>query len=250
MTEIKFAGIVDQSTLDFPGENAAVVYLCGCPFRCPWCQNPELVEETGNCAKTDLDYIIDQLKQNYLISGVTITGGEPLMQKETLELLKRIKEETDLKVKLDSNCFFPETLSKVLEYLDGFTTDVKAPLDERYGRVVGLHDQWKKIVERVNKSHTLLGSWPKFKEARTTIVPGLIDSEKDVTDAAEAVKNMGAEMYTLQQFRSDRTLDPGYKDIESPSVEKMLALGKVAKDHLPDVKVQIVTRKNGLQEIG
>jgi len=249
MTEINFAGIVDNSTIDYPEKLSAVVYLCGCPYRCPWCQNAELVFNEGNCKPTGIDEIIDQLKENFLIQAVCVTGGEPLMQKETIEFLKRIKSETDLLLKIDSNGFFPERLKKALPLLDFFTTDVKAPPNERYGGVVGLPDQWQKIVERVEKSLDILKKWNHQKEARTTIVPNLIDKKEDIEKIAKLVDEVGFTLYTLQQFRAERTLDPEYEKIQSPSLELMQEMGVTAKEHLPKTKVQIVTQQNGFEEI-
>lgn len=249
MTEINFAGIVDNSTIDYPEKLSAVVYLCGCPYRCPWCQNAELVFNEGNCKPTGIDEIIDQLKENFLIQAVCVTGGEPLMQKETIEFLKGIKSETDLLLKIDSNGFFPERLKKALPLLDFFTTDVKAPPNERYGEVVGLPDQWQKIVERVEKSLDILKKWEHQKEARTTIVPGLIDKKEDIEKIAKLVDDVGFTLYTLQQFRAERTLDPEYEKVQSPSLELMQELGTIAKKHLSKTKVQIVTQQNGFEEI-
>ena len=117
--KLNFAGIVDHSTLDYPGKSAAVVYLCGCPYRCPWCQNPELVFEEG-CTEIEIDKIIKNLNENFLLDAVCVTGGEPLMQKNTIELLKKIKQDTDLLLKIDHNGYFPERLKKALPYLDIF----------------------------------------------------------------------------------------------------------------------------------
>lgn len=249
MTKIRFAGIVDHSTLDYPGKSAAVLYLCGCPLRCPWCQNRELVLEEENCREIDIDFIMEMLKENFLVDAVSITGGEPLMQKATIELMKRIKSDTKLLLKIDTNLYFPETLGDSLQYLDFFSTDIKAPLDESYGRAAGLPDHWEGIVSRVKKSLEILKGWDKKKEARTTIVPGLIDSEEDIEEIARVVSDTGFSLYTLQQFRAERTLDSSYERIGSPTPELMQELGRAAKKHLPDTKVQIVTEKNGFEEI-
>jgi len=249
MTKINFAGIVDHSTLDYPGKSAAVVYLCGCPLRCPWCQNRELVLEEENCRLTEIDEILRQLKENFLIDAICITGGEPLLQEETIELLKQIKSETRLLLKIDTNSYFPEMLGNSLPYLDFLTTDIKAPLDERYGKVVGLPEHWKEIVKRVRKSLAILKEWEHEKEARTTIVPGLIDRKEDIEETARIVGDTGFTLYTLQQFRPERTLDPEYEKIKSPSLELMHELGRAAKKYLPNTKVQIVTEKNGFEEI-
>lgn len=249
MSKINFAGIVDHSTIDYPEKLSAVVYLCGCPYRCPWCQNAELVFNEGNCKPTGIDRIIDQLNENFLIQAVCVTGGEPLMQKETIELLKGIKSETDLLLKIDTNGYFPERLKEVLPLLDFFTTDVKAPLSERYGEVVGLPDRWEKIVDRVERTLNILKKWNHQKEARTTIVPDMIDKKEEIIEIAKLVDDVGFTLYTLQQFRAERTLDPEYEKIQSPSPELMRELGRAAKEHLPKTRVQIVTQQNGFEEI-
>ena len=248
MTKINFAGIIDHSTLDYAKKSAAVIYLCGCPYRCPWCQNPELVFERG-CEMIEINEIIKNLNKNFLIDAVCVTGGEPLMQENTCELLKKIKQETDLLLKMDHNCYFPERLKKALPYLDFFTTDIKAPLDERYGKAVGLPGRWGKIVLNVKKSHEILKQWSGRKETRTTVVPTLVDTKEDIKEIAKVVRDIGFEIYTLQQFRPEKTLDPGFKFIRSPEVEKMKELGKTAKKYLPGTKVQIVTQENGFEEI-
>ena len=248
--KINFAGIVDNSTIDYPGKVSAVIYLCGCPYRCPWCQNPELVfEDESVCQDVEPDYITGKLKDNFLIDAVCVTGGEPLLQEGTIELLERIKKETGLLLKIDHNGYFPQRLKKALPYLDFFTTDIKAPLNEKYGAAVGLPDQWERVVERVSESLEILKKWEGKKEARTTIVPGIADSTGDVSSIAKIVKDVGFETYTLQQFQNEKTLDPGFKKINGCDIEQMRILGKQAKKFLPGVKVQIVTSENGFEVI-
>ncbi len=250
MTEIIYAGIVDNSTIDYPGKVAAVVYLCGCPYRCPWCQNRDLLTmNSPNCRKTDTREIIKELRENYLIEAVCVTGGEPLMQEETLDLLKEIKKETRLLLKIDSNCYYPRKLREALPYLDYFTTDIKAPLDQRYGKIAGLPDRWKKIVSRVRESHRILRDWDNPKEARTTIIPGLLEKKKEVRETAEIVKKVGFTEYTIQQFRPENTLDPEYEKKQSPPRELLQELAREAKKKLPNTRVQIVTLEEGFEEI-
>ncbi len=249
MTKINFAEIVDHSTIDYPERLCAVVYLCGCPFRCPWCQNTEIVLSKDNCRLMEIDEIITSLRENFLIDAVCVTGGEPLMQDETIELLKRIRSETNLLLKMDSNGYFPERLRVALQYLNFFTIDVKAPLNERYGEVVGLPEHWKKVVRRVSESLSIIKKWNHSKEARTTIVPGLIDKREDIIEIAKIVNKNRFTMYTLQQFRPERTLDPEYEKVKSPDPELMRELGKTAKEYLPEARVRIVTQQNGFEEI-
>lgn len=248
MTRINIAGIIDHSTVDYLGKISAVIYLCGCNFRCPWCQNRDLVL-CNRCYKEDIKKILKKINQNFLINSVSITGGEPLMQTEVVDLLKAIKSDTGLLIKIDTNGYFPENLKRSLNYLDFITIDVKAPLNERYGKVVGISGKCKDIVEKIKKTLSILKEWRNPKEVRTTIVPGLIDSEDNIRKIAKIVNKNKFNYYTLQQFRARITLDPEFEKIRSPTRDEMLKLGKIAKEELSKTKVQIVTLEGGFEVI-
>lgn len=84
-----------------PGKRVGI-WFCGCPRRCKGCSNPELWE-FHNRYKTTVERIvalITMIKENYLIDGFTITGGDPIFQPEDLQhLLSKLKEiSTDILV--------------------------------------------------------------------------------------------------------------------------------------------------------
>ena len=249
MTLVNIAGIADSSTVDYPGKLCAVVYMCGCPYRCPWCQNPELVFGKGTCAPAEIDSVVKALKQNFLISAVCVTGGEPIMAEGAVELIRKIKAETGYLVKVDTNGCRAEELKKILDYVDFVSIDIKAPLDERYGKAIGIPDGWEKAASDLEKTIEMLRKSGVETEARTTVVPGLIESDQDIIKIARLVSEAGFSHYVLQQFRPMNTLDPSYRRLKSPSREKLLAFGKVAKKHLPSASVRIVTQERGFEEI-
>jgi pyruvate formate lyase activating enzyme len=248
MGEIKYAGIVDSSTIDYIGRACAVIYLCGCSFRCPWCQNKELVLEE-RCKVDGTAKLIQAVKNNFLIEAVSITGGEPLAQEETLNLLSGLKDATNLLVKLDTNGFCPSKLNRALPFLDFVALDLKAPLNKSYGKAVGLKDEKGEIVKNVLESLQLLKEWGGESEARTTAVPGLTDSKEAIAEIAKEVNRAGLKYYTIQQFRPMNTLDPAYLKLASPKHALMLELGKEAKKHLPKTLVRIYTNDRGFEEI-
>lgn len=243
---LDFAGIVDNSTVDYPGKICAVIYLCGCDFRCPFCHNKEVVFNDKNvCKKVSVDEIVEQIKNNFLIEGVVITGGEPLIQGDAVELIKKLKGVKLLK--LDTNASFPDILEKVIDTLDFISIDVKAPF-EKYGLAIGSSNA-SEIIKNVQRSMNILNSNNVQKEARTTIVPGINDSEEDMIKMCEIVKSGGFGLYTVQQFRPANTLDPEYEKVPSPSSEKIRQLGKIAKKHLKDTRVRIATIEHGFEDI-
>lgn len=81
-------------TVDGPGVRY-VVFVQGCPMRCAYCHNPDTWEMNAGTLM-DTDYIIEQYERNkgfYKDGGITVTGGEPLMQIDFLiELFEKCKE--------------------------------------------------------------------------------------------------------------------------------------------------------------
>jgi len=76
--KIRIAGTVNDSIVDGPGLRFTV-FTQGCPHRCAGCHNPETHDPScGHDVETG--EIIRQMKNNPLLSGVTLSGGEPLMQ--------------------------------------------------------------------------------------------------------------------------------------------------------------------------
>ncbi|HQO65337.1 MAG TPA: radical SAM protein, partial [Spirochaetales bacterium] len=101
-------GIQKTSLVDFPGRVAAVLFTAGCPFRCPYCHNPELVEVScdGDTEVDGLSSVEEALAfiehRKPVLSGVVISGGEPTIHAELPALAAAVKR-LGLFVKLDTN---------------------------------------------------------------------------------------------------------------------------------------------------
>ena len=88
---IRLAGIVPESIVDGPGYRLAV-FVQGCPHACPGCHNPKTHDFAGGYL-SDTAEIIAKLGKNPLVRGVTLTGGEPMMQAAALcEVASAAKE--------------------------------------------------------------------------------------------------------------------------------------------------------------
>ncbi len=241
--KVNIGGIVDVSTIDFPKSLCSVIFFCGCPFRCPFCQNYKLFLNE-NCVEVTNKWVLSNLKSNKLIEAVTITGGEPTMQIDALvELLKGIRS-LGLSTKIDTCGFYPRNIQRLIDdgLLDYIAMDVKAPLQpETYGSAVGLPKTGHKIVQNVKASLRILSELAIPVEIRTTIVPDLIDDENDVKNIATELK--GIDLYVLQQFRpNEGTLDPNYTQRPSSSRDELLALAKIAKTYIPDVRIRTIEK--------
>lgn len=192
---MNFSGFQKLTLLDFPGHVACTLFTKGCNYRCPFCHNALLV--TGNEeveSYSDIE-IIDYLKKRTgILDGICITGGEPLMQKELAEFIRKVKE-LGYMVKLDTNGSFPDKLKALVQegLIDYVAMDVKNSL-ERYGETVGLKDF---STEKIEESIKFLLEGNVAYEFRTTVVAEF-HTEKDIENIAKLIS--GAEKYFLQNF--------------------------------------------------
>ncbi|MBN2480070.1 MAG: anaerobic ribonucleoside-triphosphate reductase activating protein [Parachlamydiales bacterium] len=206
-------GLQKFSLIDFPSKMAALVFTQGCQFRCPFCHNPTLVlkERFEKPIPEEAFFSFLKTRKNKL-DGVVITGGEPTLQKDLFDFIRKIKNENFL-VKLDTNGTNPKILQDLLDanLLDYIAMDIKAPL-EKYEKITYV----KTNVENIKKSIEIIISSKIDYEFRTTLVKNLHDPE-DPIKIASSIK--GAKKYILQKFLPNSTLDNAYLKKESFSDE-------------------------------
>lgn len=82
---IRIAGVVKESTVDGPGFRY-VVFTQGCPHKCEGCHNPETHDFNGGMI-VKIDDIVEDIKKNPLLKGVTISGGDPFVQSDKVSKL-------------------------------------------------------------------------------------------------------------------------------------------------------------------
>ena len=116
--------------------------MSGCPFRCLYCQNPD-TWKIGSGRKVTLDEAITEIEPyvGFLktAGGVTISGGEPLVQAQFVsELLKRIKKDFGLHTALDTQGFLHTNVDdKWLGAVDLVLLDIKHIDPEKYLKLTG-----------------------------------------------------------------------------------------------------------------
>lgn len=200
-------GYQKLTLIDYPGKLASTVFTVGCSFRCPFCHNPELVLDSGPSGKNILekDFFDFLKKRQNKLEGVCITGGEPTIQKDIVEFVKKIKNLGFL-VKLDTNGTRPDVLKKLfdLKLLDFVAMDIKNQLKK--------YDQTTSVIgdkERIKISVELIKNSQLPYEFRTTVVPGL-HQEKDFEEIARWIG--GAKKYYLQEYREIKILNPKLRE--------------------------------------
>lgn len=219
-----FGGWQKFSLIDFPGRASAILFTQGCPFRCPFCHNPELINPTqGMFTPVTEKEILDFLstRQNKL-DGVVITGGEPTLQKDLPEFVAKIKS-LGFAIKLDTNGSNPEMVSKLFDngYLDYVAMDYKAPLEKYQTHSGSMID-----VLKIKKSVDLIRQSGIDYEFRTTVVKELLDFD-DILKIAEELK--GAKRFVLQKFLPGRTLDPLFAEMTTYTDEEFEKICKKIK---------------------
>ena len=190
-------GLTKLTLLDFPGHIACTVFTGTCNFRCPYCHNAGLVLNPNAYPAIPEEDFFDFLKsRKNKLEGVCITGGEPTLQKDLPDFIKKI---TDLgfKCKLDTNGYLPDTLNTLLNtgLLSMVSMDIKNS-PEKYAFTAGFASSFD--FTKIQKSIDLIKSSGIPHEFRTTVVRELHDAH-DIESIARLVGNDS--LYFLQSFK-------------------------------------------------
>lgn len=226
---MKISGLQKLTLLDFPTKVAAIIFTQGCNFRCPYCQNSGLIPMEG-------DYLIDEeevlgylQKRKGIIDGLVISGGEPTVQKDLIEFIKKVKDLGFL-VKLDTNGSNPKVLKELLDnkLIDYVAMDIKYTLDD-YKKVAGL----KPLISNLEESIKLIKKSNIEHEFRTTIIKNIhdIDTILNICDYIGKDENYYVQNFEQSEFVVDKTL-------ESFSNDELKLIKETINKKYPNVKVR------------
>ncbi|HFC11161.1 MAG TPA: anaerobic ribonucleoside-triphosphate reductase activating protein [Candidatus Kaiserbacteria bacterium] len=228
---MRIGGLQPFSLIDYPGSVSATIFTVGCTFRCPYCHNPELVLETPDKIISE-DEIFSFLKKRAgALPALTITGGEPTVQNDLPEFMRRVKA-LGYKIKLDSNGTNPSMLKDILaeKLADFVAMDIKAPLSA-YARTVGAAVNEADIAKSV--AMLLSGEIPY--EFRTTVVRSQLSPEDFLQIGKEIA---GAKRYVLQQFNPAKTLHPSFRKKLSYSTEELEAIATTMHPYVEHCEIR------------
>jgi pyruvate formate lyase activating enzyme len=188
-------GLNKLTLLDYPGITACTVFTGGCNFRCPFCHNAMLVLDYKKQEILQQEEIFEFLyKRKNLLEGICITGGEPTLNEDIIEFIKKIKE-IGYKVKLDTNGSKPEIIKEITDnkLVDYIAMDIKNSL-ENYGITIGISNYNTQAIE---KSADILINSDIIYEFRTTVVKEY-HNEIDFVNISKWLS--GSKAYFLQKF--------------------------------------------------
>ena len=220
-------GLQKLTLLDYPGEIAATVFTGGCNFRCPFCHNASLVlaEKFGATLPTEEFFAFLESRRGKL-RAVCVSGGEPTLQGDLLEFIKRIKGMGFL-VKLDTNGTRPDVLGALFDagLLDYVAMDIKNSR-KRYGETVGIENF---DISPIEESINILRKGNVPFEFRTTVVREL-HTAADIAEIGEWLS--GDEKFFLQTFEdSGDLIGSGYSAYDG---EEMKKLAEILKGYVPN----------------
>lgn len=130
---IRVAGIIEESIVDGPGVRM-VVFTQGCKHKCPGCHNPE-THDFSSGYDLNIEGIISRLKENPMLSGITLSGGDPFEQSQACSILAKKVKELDYNVVAYSGYTYEELVKKdkhlqLLQYVD-ILIDGKFDIDKK-----------------------------------------------------------------------------------------------------------------------
>ena len=164
-------------TADGPGVRA-VVFMQGCPLRCACCHNPDTWDFNGGTEVT-AEEVFTKIKRlkNYFgkDGGVTVSGGEPLMQPEFIKALFTLCKTDGITTAIDtSGCVLNDSIKEVLKLTDTVLLDYKYITDELYKTKVGCEKaKVDEFLEYLNSQN--INTW-----IRQVIIKDLNNNEASV----------------------------------------------------------------------
>jgi len=220
-----------MGTLDGPGVRL-VIFMQGCPLRCAYCHNPDTWELSGGL-EIDLDSLKNKILRyrNYFggDGGVTVSGGEPLLQAEFVRQIFSFCRENDIHTALDtSGCFLNDGVKNLLEYTDLCLLDFKFANSEDYSRYTGgSFESTMNFLKELD-----LRKIPVW--LRSVIVQGVNDSQQMIGKIMELKRDFSCiEKVELLPFRKicmekyeELGIEFPFKDLEETSNEYVKILNE------------------------
>ncbi|MEJ5258616.1 MAG: anaerobic ribonucleoside-triphosphate reductase activating protein [Anaerohalosphaeraceae bacterium] len=197
---MKFGGFQPLTLSDFPGRTAAVLFVQGCNFRCPFCHNGRLLERDAEDVFDEQTAVALLAERRKILDGIVLSGGEPTLQADLPDFIRELRR-MGFQVKLDTNGSQSRMLESVLEegLLDYAAMDIKAPPCKYPLLTGGVYPR-----EEIERSIELIVHSGIAAEFRTTFVPGLLTSE----DLEQIRRSLPAgAVYKIQKFAAESALE-------------------------------------------
>lgn len=172
-------------TVDGPGVRS-VVFLQGCSLRCPYCHNPDTWDMYGGStlsAQSLFSKIQKYIAYYGETGGVTVSGGEPLLQADFVYELFTLCKEKGISTALDTaGVLLNDSVRRLLTVTDILLLDIKYATDAQYRRYIGVP------LETVLRFLTYANEQNKRVIVRQVITPGVNDTKADMQALREILR--------------------------------------------------------------
>jgi pyruvate formate lyase activating enzyme len=216
----------------YPGSEILSVGSIGCNLQCEFCQNWQISQKSEANLKRDgnrypYSEIIDLALSKKNNIGLAYTYNEPTVFYEFMLEIAIAAKESGLKNVMVTNGFInKDPLNKLNQFIDAYNVDLKAFIEDFYIKYT------KSQIEPVKETIINISKASKHLEITNLVIPGLNDNPKKFEEMIKWIKDNTGEKTVLHISR----YYPSYKFKKEPtSIEKMLQLNEIAKNHLKHV---------------
>ncbi|MFO7650569.1 MAG: anaerobic ribonucleoside-triphosphate reductase activating protein [bacterium] len=230
---MRLIGFEETSFIDWDDRISGVLFTGACNLNCPFCHNYRIAADDPALPTLEWAELAALLKKRKdWLSGIVVTGGEPMMHPEVFALFDRLKS-FGFPLKLDTNGTFPYQVNSLitLGLVDYVAMDIKAPLNERYSMACGCPVD----LAVIRRSVRLLMQSGVPYEFRTTLVPGLVDPE-DIPEIGRAVE--GARALYLQSYVPKSARADSYKEKKPYTLAEAESMAESLRPFVSSVKLR------------
>ena len=229
MTVGRIHSIETLGLVDGPGIRV-VVFMQGCMLRCAYCHNPDTWNKNGGTEIT-AEELLNKVKRykGYFKSsggGVTLSGGDPLIQSEFVAEFFKMCREEGINTALDTSGYGYGDYDEVLKYTDLILLDIKHVEESRHKQITGKgREGFLKFLSAAQKNNNKI--W-----IRHVVVPGLTDSEDNIRRLGKYINTISnVEKVQLLPYHTQGV--DKYKDLNIPyRLEGVPALEREKLDKL------------------
>lgn len=225
---MRIAGLQKLTLLDYPSKVACIIFTQGCNYKCPYCQNSGLIKFNDDELIDEEEIFAYLNKRKGIIDGIVITGGEPTIQKDLKDFIRKVKD-LGISVKLDTNGSNPKVVEEVINegLVDYIAMDIKNVL-EIYKDVTDVAPN----INNLKQSIELIKNSPIEHEFRTTIIKPIHNIDK-ILKICSYVE--GEKMFLQNFVRSENVLG---EYLEPFSETELIEIDNIIKEKFPNVRIR------------
>ena len=216
-------------TVDGPGLRY-IIFLQGCPLKCKFCHNRDTWEFNNAGTEYTISYLINKINRftSYIKAsngGVTISGGEPLLQAKNLTVLFQTLKKMGIHTCLDTSGALPinDEIKELLNYTDLVLLDIKHIDDEKAKALTGVSNKNELAFARY-LSDNKIPMW-----IRQVLLPGYTDDESNLKRLKEFIDTLSGvervEILPYHDYGKFKWEELGEKyeldDVKPPSQEEI-----------------------------